>query len=75
MLIPSCINVFIFPHVLRELRDVLIIDPSFTENSHIAKLSCVFILHVLVFFFNVHVQGIHFGYDGVNGQQGIMIIW
>ena len=48
MHIPSCINVFIFPHVLGSCGTFWIMDPSFMGDTHAVEPLCVFILHVLV---------------------------
>ena len=49
MPIPSCIQVFIFPHVLGSGGMFLIIHPSFTWSSQAVEPSWVFILHILSF--------------------------
>ena len=55
MSIPSWRNVFHFPSHVGSCGTFWIIDPSFTGNSHVDELSCMFILHVSVVFFIVHV--------------------
>ena len=61
MPIPSCIHVFIFPHILGSYGTFLIIHPSFTWISHVAEPSEVFILHVFNCFLIFHAHEIYFG--------------
>ena len=60
MPIPSCIHVFIFPHIFGAAGHFLIIHYSFMGISHATKTFSVFILHVFSCLLMVHVQEIRY---------------